>query len=184
MDKPERRITCVKLHKDGEVEISHMERHGEAWNEFTCKCVDPPKQSLKDAMAAVGDTLAEWLDMNHEGMDWWLTALDVRKVSISWTKDIMGATVTAFRPCSANAPLCINAPHKPAEAYNGDPDEKRGILTDEQRAAIERVIREAEAYLDGDRAQGMLDLGDAPVVDLPKMSRAQRRVLEGIGANN
>jgi hypothetical protein len=151
-----RRITKIKEH-DGKIIIHYQViKADERIDEFTLSCTDAPRPEFQQAMQALTPTLAQWCDIPPA----WCESLTVIGVSISWTKDIMGACVTAKRPCSSSAPLILNAPHKPAMPYSEGGDDSV-CLTMEQIEAVQAVIDEAEVYVDGDRAQMELQLGDS-----------------------
>jgi hypothetical protein len=153
-----RQVTKIK-DSDGKITMHwNIVRPDERVNEYTISCVDKPRPSFNAAMQAIAPTLATWCDLPEE----WCEALEVIGVSISWSRDIMGAVVTAKRPCSSAAPLIINAPHKPSIPYSDGGDEST-CMTIEQIAAIEAVIVEAEMYLDGNRAQMELPLEQSEV---------------------
>lgn len=143
-----RRITKIKDH-DGKIQIGYtIVRPDGREDEHLMSCVDRPRPEFGPAMQAIAPTLAQWCDVPAE----WCESLTVMGATITWANDIMGACVTAKRACSSSSPLIINAPHKPSAPYSEGGDEGT-CLTEEQYKAILAIIEEAEAYLDGDRAQ-------------------------------
>lgn len=158
-----RQITKIKQDKDGKIIISWViVRPDGREDEHSMSCSDHPRPGFDAALQALAPTLAQWCDVPTE----WCKKLTVMGVSLSYSNGVMGACVTAKRPSSANSPLILNAPHKPSVPYSEGGDESV-CLTVEQYDAILAIIAEAEAYLDGDRAQMELPMeaADAETAD-------------------
>lgn len=131
-----------------------------AKNEHTVKSTEKPTPAFISTLGSLRSDVAEWVDQLNE----WGNNLDIRGVSLSWTDGIMGACITALKPLeNSRSPLVINTPHKPKTPYSeGDPDGDNYCLTTDCAEAIERLIKVAEGFLDGERAQTSLDLHDDP----------------------
>lgn len=89
--------------------------------------------------------------------------------------DRQGIVITATRKCPhGSAPIAINTPHlrEPIE----DKDTGPNFFLDGMTDAIEEMCAEAQAYLDGDRAQGEL-FGD----DEPKKKKGRGGAPELVG---
>jgi hypothetical protein len=158
-----RRITRVKRTSGDDsrivIEWQIVHEDGRA-DDLRISGTDAPRPEMYQALAALAPALAEWLDVTPE----WASTLKVTGVSMRYTPtdggDIMGACVTASRDCAAASPLVLNAPFRPEAPYSEGGD-KSCCLTREQLDALDAVAREAELYIDGDRAQMALPLEDA-----------------------
>lgn len=148
----ERRITKIKR-GDDRVRIEwEVVRDPDHVDEFSLSCTDPPRESFDAALQSIAPLLAEWLDVTKA----WCETVRVIGVSLSWSNDtdgspVMGATVTARRPCAAQSPLILNAPHR-TEAPYSDGGDGSCCMTPEQINAIQTIIDEAGAYIEGNRA--------------------------------
>lgn len=93
--------------------------------------------------------------------------VSVKGVTVTWTNEVMGAVITACKSLkSANAPLVLNTPHLPSEAYSGQDSDPNPTLPGDTVMRIRRVLEQAGLYLDGSRAQGNL-LAPLPPADAP-----------------
>lgn len=85
--------------------------------------------------------------------------LSVISVSFSYTKGVMGATITALKALAySQAPLVLNTPHKPSEPYEEDGDDTYCLPIDAV-ISLRLLIAHAIEYIDGKRAQ--LELEEA-----------------------
>jgi hypothetical protein len=149
-----RRIKKVKY--DGAKVVIHyeVERANEAIDEYTLSCVDAPTAEFKAAMNALKDVLPNWIDVHPD----WAATCEVRGAFFSHKNGIFGGGFTALKPLkNCNSPLVINAPHKPSEPYSEGGDESVCLTAIESELLCE-VCRQAELYLDGERAQMELPL--------------------------
>ena len=145
-----RRITKIK-HNAGKVKIDYLnERNDDQVDEYSLVCSDAPVPEFIEALQSLKKVLPSWLECKPDYTD----NMTILGVSISWKGDNFGACVTALKPLKAsNSPLVLNAPHKPMEPYSGD--DYANCLTQEH---IKNIVAEAEAYIDGTRAQmGLFD---------------------------
>lgn len=79
------------------------------------------------------------------------TFAEIRSVSFSNAKDIMGAVITCLVPVdTANSPVVINTPHLPSESYSegstGTP-----ILPTDTTFKLKNLLRLIKEYIDGSR---------------------------------
>ena len=82
--------------------------------------------------------------------------IQVIGVSFSNTNDIRGTVISALLTLrKTNAPLCINTPHKPDEAYSEQGEDHMRIET---IAILDTLEEYATRFLQGKRAQIELDL--------------------------
>lgn len=88
--------------------------------------------------------------------------ITVRGITVTYKKMddgrlIRGLVISGTRELyTSQSPMSLNSPHKPEDPYSPTGDEAY-CLTPECVEDVERVVREAFAYLDGKRAQGTLD---------------------------
>lgn len=79
---------------------------------FSIDCADLPSPAFLEALAVLEKDVNAICEFRPP------VKLNVRGVSFSWTKGVMGAVVSAHRSLgTAPAPLILNTPHLPAEAY-------------------------------------------------------------------
>lgn len=154
----ERRIRKVKY--DGlKVYIQYeVQRPNDSVDEYNMTCTDQPTAAFKEALNALASLVPEWADMQGVAV----ASLEIRGASFSWKHGIFGGCFTALRPLkNCAAPLVLNMPHKPSEPYSDGGDE--GVcLTGLEHDLLIELCRQAEAYLDGERAQMELPLEDEP----------------------
>ena len=148
--------------KDGDVDFDR----------FTLDCTDPPRPGLREALDGLRAHVAIWLELPKG----WGADLEVRGASLSDTDGVMGAVITALKPLQfSRGPLVVNTPHKPAEPpSDGDPSAEDFCLTGECIKALDALIEEANAYIDGERQQGRLFVESAGEEAEPVGAEAQR----------
>jgi hypothetical protein len=158
------RITKVKYSKSRVLVQYQVEREGSEPDEYSMECADAPHPDFEKALQALAPHAILWCEL-PEAL---VKRSRISGVSLSWNHDedgdvVMGAVVTALVTLvRCQSPLVLNTPHKPERPYSdGDPNAVTYCLTADCIAAIGKVLEEAEAYLDGKRAQGSLPLGDA-----------------------
>jgi len=149
-----RRIKKVRY--DGAKVVIHyeVERNDDAIDEYTLSCVDAPTQAFRDAIAALGNLIANWTDVPAS----WAEGCEIRGAFFLHKRGIFGGGFTALKPlCNCNSPLVLNMPHKPSEPYSDGGDESV-CLTSIESELLCAVCAQAELYLDGERAQMALAL--------------------------
>lgn len=162
-----RRFKKIKF--DGEQVFLQYEEGASFENEYTIKCKELPRPEM---VAALEDLRPEVL-LLCELPDSYLDRIDVRSVSLNYggPAETMGATITArMKLYHSNCPLNLNTPNKPVEPYNTDCDYdddtyEKMCLSEDCVDKLEVLIEEAEAYINGHRAQGSLfgeDSADKP----------------------
>ena len=115
-------------------------------------CRQAPKQEFVNALTALVPSVVAICELPDD----YVVGIEIRGVSFSWAKDIMGATITALKTLNdSDAPLVLNSPHKPSEPYSETGD-NRNCLSAATVVALEEVLMEAERYVEGERAQGSL----------------------------
>lgn len=113
-----------------------------------------PQDPHPDFLSALDEfrpTVLELLELDED----YGSGLRVQSLSINEEKDgRIGCVVTSLKTLdAAHSPLVLNTPHLRERV---DETTDRGFLSDEMMTAIARVEREAEAYVNGKRAQGDL----------------------------
>jgi hypothetical protein len=157
VSKPE--ITKVKL-KDNRVEIHAEQKIGNAGDGTkvtVLRCSDAPAESFNAAVTALVPHVRGILMLQPKQ---WEGCIDVVGVSFSRTETeedefVDGAVITCVISLdTANSPLVINTPHLLYEQYS--PTGEAPLMPEDAQDALNDLKREAEAYLNGKRAQGDL----------------------------
>ena len=144
-------ITKVK-HDGTRTHIEWMRGDPDEPDNWSMNSKEHPRQELKDALGALKPHVCDICELPDE----WAQRMEVRGVSFSWARDIMGACITAFKNLeNSDSPLVLNTPHKPSSPYSETGDDKN-CLSAECQTALENVLNEAELYVKGQRAQGSL----------------------------
>jgi hypothetical protein len=141
-----------------QVALEWTEQRDTEAHDHALTCKDAPLASFDAALQELCDDvldIAELGEMYSDGMR-------VQSVSLSLSEKTgaRGCVVTAMKTLAiANAPLALHTPHLLAEsASNGDEPSgeaepaKTGVVPDGMWARIERLEKEAWAYLAGKRA--------------------------------
>lgn len=147
----EKRFTKIKF--DGsKVRIEYEVTRGPGDPDaFSVQCADMPAPEFSAALADLAQDVATICELGADS----LPTLRVRGVTFTWSSGVMGACITALKTLkSANAPLVLNTPHLPEEAYGGD--DASPTLDTATCRRLRALMAEAERYLNGDRAQGSL----------------------------
>lgn len=150
-----RRITKVKF--DGSKVRIEYERTREVGDpdEFVVGCSDKPAPEFAPALQALALDVVTICELGEEDT----RRLTVRGVTFTWTNDIMGACISALKALqTASSPLVLNTPHLPSAPY-GDGNDLAPTLDPDTIARLEELGRQAERYIDGERAQGSLFAG-------------------------
>ena len=148
-----RRVSKIKW--NGSKVTIHYERAREAGepDEFSVACSERPLPSFVMALQALAVdvlTICE-LPANQE------LNLTVKGVSLSNALGVLGAVITATKALeTSNAPLILNTPHLPVEAYSGDANDTNPTLSHVTVERINALCVEALRYVDGEREQPRL----------------------------
>lgn len=119
------------------------------WDEFSFSRKVKPHPDLLAALQALAPHVVELCELE----DLREPAIEVRSVTYTWAHDVMGAVVTALRHLqNSPAPLVLNTPHKPSDAYGEDEADPAQLLPEHTVRALRELAREAVAFLDGKRA--------------------------------
>ena len=152
-----RRFTKIKF--DGTTVELHYEEGDNYTDKYTMKCNELPRPDMVFAF----ESLCEEARLLCELPTDYLRRIDVRSVSLNYAgkQQTMGATITARMKLEySNAPLNLNTPNKPVEPYTeGNYDEEvleKMCLRSQCVDKLEKLIDEANYYVDGQRAQGNL----------------------------
>ncbi len=151
-----RQLTKIK-YKAGKVTIEYeVPRPGADPDEYAVNCADAPAPGFVAALLALTEHLAEQCELTSIPED----RITVTGVSFSRVDkaDALGATITGrMTLLDSLSPLNLNSPHKfDVFPSGGDQGDERQLYTDACRIALIRLMAAAEAYLDGERAQGSL----------------------------
>ena len=122
-------------------------------DEFSVACCDKPRREFDDRLQALVADVVTICELAPTDA----AALTVRGVSCTYKDDVFGVCITALKALrTSNAPLVLNSPHLPEQAYSGNPGDPNPILPAGVADRVRRLLAEAERYVAGDRAQGSL----------------------------
>jgi hypothetical protein len=146
-------IRFTKIKFDGSkvrIEYENKREDQAQWDEFSLQSADRPVPEFIEALHALRQDVVSICELAETDE----TKLDVRGVTITHTNDIMGLCITALKALkTTQAPLVLNTPHLPEESYSDTPCP---VLDEQTVARLGVLIRAAERYVDGERAQGDL----------------------------
>lgn len=152
--KPGTRFKKIKHDaKEGRTEIHYEVPMKGDFDAYTVSTREEPHSDFAEALEALAADALQLCELAEIPVG----EIVVRGVSFSHGKDgSEGAVITALRRLrSSNAPLVLNTPHKVFELVGEGGDENQ-LLPHSTIRALERLQEEAEAFLDGKRAQGSL----------------------------
>jgi hypothetical protein len=119
------------------------------------QCADAPRPSFNDALQALRRDLLIICELDDEYGE----TMRIQSVSLTTNakSGARGAVVTAMKGLEiANGPLALHTPHLLAERPSDDDDDRiddrAGVMPKGMWARIEALEKEAEAYLNGQRA--------------------------------
>lgn len=139
----------IKIQPDGKVFLAYFEeKESGLYDEATLESPDQPNPSFPNALMRLRKGILELCELPTD--DEQITSIEVRGLSISHSDKVgMGITLSALKKLKySDQPLCLNTPHK----YEDGDDPKR-IMPSWIFNECLVVIEEAQAYLEGDRAQ-------------------------------
>ena len=156
----EEKMRVRKIAYDGERVTVHFERpcpgKTDVWDRFQMESREEPHPGLKEALAALAEHVVEVAELPADQA----RMIDARGAAFSWSQtsqgEVMGATIMALKRLARNrCPLVVNTPHT-FEAAISESDTECPVLSDACAGALHTLALEAEAYVDGKRAQGNL----------------------------
>lgn len=125
-------------------------RYNEGDNEFEVSSKDKPLPEFLASLQALGKHVGKICELPAE----YTADLVVRGVTVTYTKDAIGAVITAAKKVTtSNSPFMIHTPHT-SEAKGEKQDGP--VLGAKTVEALETLATQALAYVDGKRAQGEL----------------------------
>ena len=147
-------ISKIKV-RDGQVTIVISETENEQnERETTIKSYDAPHEDFNTALEALQVHARDILQLPR---DWREGQLRISGVSFSMSEDtgVMGAVMTGQVALdTSDAPFNFNTPHLPFEQYSETGNAP--LMPEEAQIALEKMQQEAEAFVEGKRAQGDL----------------------------
>lgn len=122
---------------------------------ITIKTQDEPRKEFHTALQALKPHLLEILELPTG----YGSGLKITSVSLATKADVTSAIIKGKKVLqNSNTPFNIITPLKPMNA--GEESAGDNLLTDECRDAINEMIAEAKLFVKGERAQGLLALGN------------------------
>jgi hypothetical protein len=145
----------IKVTKEGKIFlIWEREIQSGSYDEYSMQCSDQARPEFYSAMIALYKHVIDMCELP----DSYLERITTKSVSFSYGGDtqIMGATISASMKLeNSPAGLNLNTPHKACDSYNPEqPVEDPALLLSEECIEdLDTLTEEAEAYINGDRAQ-------------------------------
>jgi hypothetical protein len=154
-------ISKIKV-RDGQITIVTTETDGgQNERETTIKSYDAPHEDFYKALDALQNHARDILQLPR---DWREGQLRISGVSFSMSEDtgVMGAVMTGQVALdTSDAPFNFNTPHLPFDQYS--PTGNAPTMPESAQRALKKVQAEAEAFINGKRAQG--DLFASPALE-------------------
>ena len=114
-------------------------------------CHEAISPSFTNAIGALAPFVCEMCELKKEDTK----KIIVKGVSFSFSgeDEVMGAVITAHKTLvNSNTPLVMNTPHKIEEFYGELGDDKQ-LLPEDCAVALHKTAKEAEKFVNGERAQ-------------------------------
>lgn len=141
--------------KDKEAKVVYSIVRDDSEERHTLECSDPPKQELLDALQGLADDAVRECEVIKLPV-YVPDQVVVRSVAFSWALDIMGASICLLVKLDhSDAPLVVNTPHKPSQAYSESGGHTLGASLVTKLEALHVLI---ERYIDGDRFREQVDM--------------------------
>ncbi len=145
------RFQKIKYSKD-KVKIEYeLKTEKGGWDQYSFACSDEPKPGFKEALVALGQDVIALCELPEN----YITRIIVTGISLSYATDdeIPGATIISQMALrNSNVNLNLNTPFKPFQPYSEGADISQ-ILSEACVERLERLMEEAEEYVNGIRAQ-------------------------------
>jgi hypothetical protein len=149
----ETRFTKIKLDASRVRLEYETVREGGDPDEYSMLCAERPRAEFGTALQALAADVVEICELAADD----LAKITIKGVTLTHTNDILGAVITATKALKgSNAPLLLNTPHLPEEAYSGQASDPNPTMPLGMATRLKRLVEEAGAYVRGSRAQGSL----------------------------
>lgn len=150
------RLKKVKITKENKIMmIYEKQSQTGSYDEYQFSCSEKARPEFYDAMKNLAPHVIEMCELPDD----YLPRIDVKGVSFSYggDKEVMGATISAAMKLNDSyCDLNLNTPHKASDSYSEGPADEMQLLSDDCIHALNLLCKEAQLYIDGDRAQGKL----------------------------
>lgn len=139
---------------DARVDLAYTETSTNSVNTYTIDSADQPMKTFNEALQALKSFVLDLLELPDSYGE---KNFAIKGVSFTHKSDIMGAVVTAEKKLAdSNSPFNIATPHLPSKPYNPKDTDSLHLSPTFVRA-LDRLIDEANKYIDGKRLQ--MDIG-------------------------
>lgn len=148
------RIKKVKLTKDDRIVMEYEKLVNDAYDKYRFCSSEEAMPSFYNALKALGIHTVNLCELPES----YVKRVEMRSVTYTYKgeDEIMGATMSAVMNLDhSNSVLALNTPHKPSIPYDPNAVEPYGdkCLTEACVDALWVLEREAQAYINGERAQ-------------------------------
>jgi hypothetical protein len=163
--------------KEGLTELAYQKPMKGDYDDYIVVTREEPHPDFKDALQGLAGGLLELCELDGAVEEDQIT---IRGVSFSYAKDdSVGAVITGLRELrNSNAPLVLNSPHKLLESMADEPQEEQ-LLPDAVVSALDDLITQALAFLNGKRSQGDLFEGAEATAPTKKEDDVQVTITVG-----
>ena len=147
--KKEIRYNKIKIEDTGKVRLHFDLPQGEGYDRHEVLYKDAPLPELQKSLDTLAIHVAEICELPKE----YAENMVIIGITLSHSKtNIMGCTITAKKTLANKRVVLINSPHLPEEPYSETGDQS-AVLSVKCVKGIKLVIKQAESYRTGNRAQ-------------------------------
>jgi hypothetical protein len=147
------RFTKVKYRPSEEItEVSYQKPINGGHDKIAVESPQEPHADFIQAMQGLRALVLDGAEI-REVAD--VEEIDVRGINLSYTDETIGVVITAMRKLKkSSTPMLLNTPLRLMSFPDNTPPER--TFSDNEIAAIERLLEAAKEFLEGKRAQGDL----------------------------
>jgi hypothetical protein len=162
-----KRITHVKITPKG-VSIEWLQPTGEAWEEYKVHYIEAPLPEFTNAMERLASFViqAKSLSIDPENIDFNVVGLSIKYKGEETEKFTVSAR---YDNQGANSPECYTTALRTLVAKEDTPD----MVSESVRGFVNDIKMQAEAYINGARAQQIIELKDESAPPTAKGKRGR-----------
>jgi hypothetical protein len=154
-------IKKVKVTKEGKISMEYTQGAKGLQDEYTFTCSQKARPEFYQAFSDLRTDVIEICELDADAAggstEYYLSRITVKGVSFSYggEDETMGAVLIAELRLDNSNPLNLITPHKPSDLY-GETGDPKMCLSADCIEHLEKLTKEAELYIKGDRAQASM----------------------------